>query len=154
LIFYSSNRFNLVDSDIKPEASDLEAFLDFLSPDYASLLSYISISFPALHNGQGQSEGLKLSPDGMLSLKLLQTFCTKLKILELAVHPGNSFGLVENASIDFRLKDLLSKVNEELRRMPLLEKVIIRYFGDSDPEVEKLMKDLNWEVDTDKCNPY
>jgi hypothetical protein len=109
LIFYSSNRFNLVDSDIKPEASDLEAFLDFLSPDYASLLSYISISFPALHNGQGQSEGLKLSPDGMLSLKLLQTFCTKLKILELAVHPGNSFGLVENSIHRFQAQGFIIK---------------------------------------------
>ncbi|EXL63562.1 hypothetical protein FOPG_20164 [Fusarium oxysporum f. sp. conglutinans race 2 54008] len=153
-IFYSSNHFNAVDSYITRETSDLKAFLDFLSPCCSSLLSSISISFPILQAEQGQSQEPKLSPVGMQCLKLLQTSCTKLKTLELLVQPSHSFGLARNAPIDLRLKDSLSRVNEELRRISSLEKVIVRCFGNLDPEVEKLMKGFDWEVDTDQCKPY
>ncbi|KAI3570857.1 hypothetical protein IWW34DRAFT_796318 [Fusarium oxysporum f. sp. albedinis] len=107
-----------------------------------------------LASEQGQSQEPKLSLVGMQCLKLLRTSCTNLKTLELVVHPGNSLGVARNAPIDLRLKDLLSRINEELRRIPLLERVIIRCFGNLDPEVEKMMKDFDWEVDTDQSKPY
>ncbi|KAK2667874.1 hypothetical protein RAB80_017065 [Fusarium oxysporum f. sp. vasinfectum] len=113
----------------------------------------MSISFPILQSEQGQSQEPKLSLVGMQCLKLLRTSCTNLKTLELVVHPGNSLGVAGNAPIDLRLKDFLSSINEELRRIHLLEKVIIRCFGNLDHELET-MKDFDWEVDTDQSKPY
>ncbi|KAJ9412951.1 hypothetical protein QL093DRAFT_2570223 [Fusarium oxysporum] len=122
-IFYSSNHFNAVGSYITWKTSDLKAFLDLLSPCYSSLLSSISISSPILQSKQGQSQEPKFSLVGLQCLKLLRTSCTNLKTLELVVHPDNSLDVAGNAPIDLRLKDLLSRINEELRRIYLLLEV-------------------------------
>ncbi|KAI3561801.1 hypothetical protein IWW34DRAFT_778739 [Fusarium oxysporum f. sp. albedinis] len=131
---------------------DLLAVCQAVNEWEANSIFYSSNHFNA--SEQGQSQEPKLSLVGMQCLKLLRTSCTNLKTLELVVHPGNSLGVARNAPIDLRLKDLLSRINEELRRIPLLERVIIRCFGNLDPEVEKMMKDFDWEVDTDQSKPY
>lgn len=145
-VFYGSNHFNLVDTTTQREASILHTFLVSPTPTHARLLSHMSLSFPVLQTVQGQPEALGLAEEGMRTLKLLQDYCVNLKTLELYVHMGNAFGLAgETPSVSFH--KVLSQVDAQLKAVPSLKEIIIRYFHDRpNPEALQLMQGFGWTV--------
>ncbi|CCT63594.1 uncharacterized protein FFUJ_05260 [Fusarium fujikuroi IMI 58289] len=117
-VFYGSNHFNFVDTT----------------------------TFPALQTVQGQPEALGLAEEGMRTLKLPQDYCVNLKTLELYVHKGNAFGLAGETPSE-SLHKALSQVDAQLKAVPSLEEIIIRYFYDRPiPEALQLMQGLGWIV--------
>ncbi|CAM1503387.1 Fc.00g081630.m01.CDS01 [Cosmosporella sp. VM-42] len=147
-VFYGSNHFHLVDTTTRRETSILQAFLVSLTSTHARLLSHISLSFPALEAVQGQPQTLGVQQDGMRSLKLLQDYCNNLQILELYVHKGNAFGLVEDTPINLQsLTEALSQVDAQLKVVSSLKRIVIRYYHDRPtPGVMHLMQGLGWIV--------
>lgn len=147
-VFYGSNHFHLVDTTTRRETSILQAFLGSITPTNARLLSRLSLSFPALDAVQGRSEAPGLQRDGMRSLKLLQDNCANLRTLELSVHHGNAFGLVEEAPSNSQsLNEALSQVDTQLKAISSLERIVIRYYHDRPtPRVRQLMQGLGWIV--------
>ncbi|KAH6960335.1 hypothetical protein DER45DRAFT_592504 [Fusarium avenaceum] len=147
-VFYGSNHFNLVNTTAQRETSTLQAFLASLTSTDASLLSHLSLSFPALEAAQGRPETLGLGQDGMHTLKLLQDYCVNLNTLELYVHSGNAFGLVgEVPSHSHSLHEALSQVTSQLRAFSSLKKIVIRYYYDrATLEATQLMQRLGWIV--------
>ncbi|KAM0551391.1 hypothetical protein ACHAPJ_008500 [Fusarium lateritium] len=147
-VFYGSNHFNLVDTTTRRETSILQAFLASLTSTHARLLSHLSLSFPVLEAAQEQREALGIQQDGMRSLKLLQDYCTNLKALELYVHKGNAFGLVQEAPSNLQsLHEALSQVDAQLKTFSSLERIVIRYYHDTPaPRVMQLMQGFGWIV--------
>ncbi|RSL83779.1 hypothetical protein CEP51_004284 [Fusarium floridanum] len=147
-VFYGSNYFNFVDTIARRETSILEAFLVSPTPTHGRLLSHLSLSFPGLEAVQGRPEALGLTQDGMRTLKLLQDYCVNLTTLELYVYKYNAFGLVGEAAGDSQPRnEALSQVDEQLRAIPSLKKILIKYYYDRPtPEVTQLMQGLGWTV--------
>ncbi|KAL7928016.1 hypothetical protein V8C35DRAFT_285589 [Trichoderma chlorosporum] len=147
-VFYGSNHFHLVDTTMGRETSILQAFLCSITSTNARLISRLSLSFPALEAVQGRSEASGLQQDGMHSLKLLQDNCANLRTLELSVHPGNAFGLVEETPINSQsLTQALSRVDMQLKAISSLERIVIRYYHDRPiPDIRQLMQGLGWIV--------
>jgi hypothetical protein len=147
-VFYGSNHFNLVDTTTRRETSILRAFLVSPTPDHARLLSRMSLSFPALEEVQGRPEALGLTQDGMRTLKLLQDYCINLTTLEFYVHKHNAFGLIGEAPGDSQSRhEALSQVDVELKVVPSLNKIVIRYYhGRPTPEIMQSMQGLGWIV--------
>ncbi|KAL7899221.1 hypothetical protein HDV63DRAFT_334161 [Trichoderma sp. SZMC 28014] len=145
--FYGLNHFHLVDTTMRRETLILQAFLGSITPTDARLLSHLSLSFPALEAVRGRSEESGLQQDGMRSLKLLQDNCANLRTLELYVHHGNAFGLVEETPSDSQsLNEALSHVDTQLKAISSLERIIIRYYHRPIPGVRQLMQGLGWIV--------
>lgn len=147
-VFYGSNHFHLVDTTTRRETSILQAFVGSITSINARLLSHLSLSFPALEAVQGRSEASGLQQDGMRSLKLLQDKCANLRTLELSVHHGNAFGLVEEAPGNSQsLNEAVSQVDTQLKAISSLERIVIRYYHDRPtPGVRQLMQGLGWIV--------
>ncbi|KAF6799481.1 cytochrome P450 1A2 [Colletotrichum sojae] len=147
-VFYGSNHFNLVDTTTRRETSILEAFLVSPTTAHARLLSHMSLSFPALEAAEGRPEALGLTQDGMRTLKLLRDHCINLTTLEFYVHKDNAFGLVGEPPSDSQsCREALSQVAAQLKAVPSLKKVAIRYYHDRPtPEVMQLMQGLGWMI--------
>lgn len=147
-VFYGSNHFHLVDTTARREISILQAFLSSITSTNAHLLSHLSLSFPALEAIRGRSEASGLRQDGMRSLKLLQDNCANVRTLELSVHHGNAFGLVEEAPSNSQsLNEALSQVDTQLKAISSLQRIVIRYYHDRPtPGVRQLMQGLGWIV--------
>ncbi|KAK1953625.1 hypothetical protein LY78DRAFT_544138, partial [Colletotrichum sublineola] len=130
------------------ETSILQAFLLSPTSTRASLLSHLSLSFPALEVAEGRPEALGLTQDGMRTLKLLQGHCTSLKTLEFYVHKNNASGLTGEAPGDSQsCHEALLQVQAQLRIVTSLKKIIIRYYHDKPtPHVMQLMQGLGWIV--------
>ncbi|KAI1392914.1 uncharacterized protein F4822DRAFT_441652 [Hypoxylon trugodes] len=145
-VSYGLNHFNLVDTTTQREASILQTFLVSPTSTHARLLSHMSLSFPALQMVQGQPEALGLTQEGMRTLKLLQDYCVNLKTLEFYVHKGNAFDLAGEVPSKSCNK-ALSQVNAQLKAVPSLERIIIRYYYDRPtPEAMQLIQGLGWMV--------
>lgn len=145
-VLYGANKFSVQDVTDR-EVVLLRKFLFDIGPVNASFLSHLVISFPVI---EGQTGQFQLRQDSLQTLQLLQERCTSLKTLETHVHRNNSEGILPSSrDSDGTLltQEALSKVHEQFRDIPLLEKVIVRVFdGKPPPEMMELLEGFGWVV--------
>lgn len=140
-MLYRSSRFTLVDTT--PRQVDLlQSFLDCIGSVNAGHLSYLCINFPAAEIVEENPRRIVLREDSLRSLELLQEKCTHLKTLEGFVHSQNSRGLTGASDDDPQfVQEALSQINAQLKAIPSLSKVIVRFHsGSPSPSVMEQMQ--------------
>ncbi|KAF2702782.1 hypothetical protein K504DRAFT_463972 [Pleomassaria siparia CBS 279.74] len=142
---YGMNQFHL--EDITPlQANLLRSFLDCIGPMNAALLSHLCVNFPVAERINGQAQKVELRTDSLQSVRLYQDKCTKLSTLETVVHYKNSSLFREP---DAFLRDALSLIDERLRAIPSLHKIIVRFVdfnGIPTASAKEFMRELGWIV--------
>ncbi|KAH6646800.1 hypothetical protein BKA67DRAFT_540285 [Truncatella angustata] len=127
-ILYGSNCFNFVDTT-EYQGELLCAFLKAIGVRNASLLTHVSINFPALNLSGIDVAELNVVNGSLWTVKLLQEQCTNLRILETIVQAENSFGLVESDDLDSSLVgSALSQVQAQFEAIPNLKKVVVTFY--------------------------
>ncbi|KAI0145082.1 hypothetical protein GGR57DRAFT_320850 [Xylariaceae sp. FL1272] len=138
-ILYSSIHFSLCHwrfSDVtRHQVVILERLLDRIGDNIARQLARITISFPALSEGNSWltkilasvpwSRASRLRDDGQRSILLLREKCTGLRELYLPIHSGRGLVVGEYLGADV-MADALEEIDGQLRKMPCLDEVHVR----------------------------
>ena len=148
-ILYGTNCFTIEEVEITGYRSNiLKSFLNGIGKYNAGFLAHLQISFPATTVEDGQLEGIRLREDAQQNLLLLREKCTRLRTLELRVHSKSSLHLItalQNHMGDAH--DVLMKINDELRSIVSLNKIIINICSGSVSDSAKRTLDcLGWTV--------
>jgi hypothetical protein len=144
-VLYKVNHFELVDITER-QTGVLQSFLDCIGSVNAASLSHLCINFPIAVSIDEEPENVRLRADSIQSLKLLQDKCTNLLTLETAVHFKN-FGFFKKT--DQFLREAFSQIDEQLKAIHSLQRVIVRVEAQSGPltyAAKDMMQRLGWLV--------
>jgi hypothetical protein len=86
---------------------------------------------------------------GLQNLQLLQEHCISLKTLEVYVHHQNSKALVQAGLHNHStfVRETLSKVDGQLKAIPYLTEIIVRFYDRHPvPVVKQMMQRFGWVV--------
>lgn len=143
-VLYSTNCFHLVDAT-RRQSSLLRAFTASIGPSNANRLTYLCVNFPA---AAPEQQHLSLSEDDLSSLTLLRETCASLKTLESHMQRRSTREpdwAREDAAPTIR--EIAKIYNDELRALPVLEKVIIKVHGAKPaPSIMTSMQNMGWTV--------
>jgi hypothetical protein len=106
------------------------------------------MAFFATERTDDQSGRIKLRADSLQTLQLLRNECTGLKTLEALVYDQSSSYLVtEGEENTESVRDVLLKIDAELRGIASLRKIIVRvYNGSPTSSIRDFLEGLGWVV--------
>jgi hypothetical protein len=126
----------------------LRSFITSIGPVNAGFLPRLRISFPATERAHDQSGEIRLREDALQNLQLLRNECTGLKTLETLVYDKSStYLLTESSDNTQSARDVLVRINAELKGIASLYKIIVRFCNDSPtPWIRGCLEELGWIV--------
>lgn len=148
-VLYGANHFTLEEVEITNYRSNiLKSFITSIGPVNAGFLTRLRISFPATEKAHDQLGEIRLREDAVQNLQLLRNNCTGLKKLETLVYDKSStYLLTESLDNTQSARDVLVRMNAELKGIVSLNTIIVRFCSDSPaPWVRGCLEDLGWIV--------
>ncbi|KAJ5094219.1 hypothetical protein N7456_010080 [Penicillium angulare] len=147
--FYGTNWVTFMEVEkIQPPGTLLKSFLKTIGPVNGSFLSRIAINFPATEIIEGYPEIIEIRKETLQSLRLLQKGFVGLKTIELLIFNRTTRRLVEEDQIiHASARNALLKINVELRAIPSLNTIAVRYTsGSPGPSAKAFLEKLQWSV--------
>ena len=146
--FYGANHFVMMDTEAR-QTRLIQSFLNRIGPASAGHLRHLSINFPVADQRDEGNDTI-LKEDDACSLRLLQKNCGRLMTLELIVQARNAADLAlssQGGEIPARLRKFLSKVDEQVRAIPSLTKLVVKWYAKpASIELADEMRQLGWTV--------